>query len=395
MDTLVVENVENKTSLKERLVIALDKLLSEYRNSISKDLFNSLNNMLDGLKTKGASLTDCKKYQPVLVFGKKNLSILLKEHVDPHLSALEDVLHKHQYLEIHFTECSQLNFRFSGVEEYCDNLLTASLRLAHDLDLNTKYQLTSDITLIRLFLLSIYSLATTYTFKTCKACFRRIFSKKYCWLHKSGEKEFYMQAKRVGNFQRPELKEFIEKWKVKREVLGEYPNVISKEGGNIIGTNSDNVSAYHSSVAITLDILHLIESFTQPNWCNGGTAIEAFIESNLPLLNKVIGGQTKEVNSFSEYIRRIYTPNFLDNRYETSTSVIWFFFTLLEAESWFDAEIKAGNRPGLRIKNTLNRDKEIFRLRKKGDSYRQIAKEVNVSKSLVEKICKNISKPKI
>lgn len=389
---MVVENIENKTSLEERLVVTLDKLLSEYRNAISKDLFNSLNTMLNVLKMKGVSLTDSDKYQPVLVFGKTNLSSLLKDHVDPHLSSLENIFHKHHYPDVHFSECSLLNFRFGGVEEYCDNLLITSQRSSDDIDLNNKYKLTSDITLIRLFLLNIYSLASTYSFKTCKACFRRIFSKKYCWLHKSGDKEFYMQAKRVGKFQDAEIKTFIEKWKIKREVLGEYPNLISQEGGKIIGSKSDNVSAYYSSVAIPLDIFNLIKSFVQPNWRDGGAAIEEFIKSELPSINKIIGGQTKEVNTFSEYIRRIYTPNFLDNRYETSTSEIWFFFTLLEAESWFDAEFKSEHSPDLRIKNTFIRDEEIFKLRKKGDSFRKIAKEVSVSKSLVEKICKNISK---
>jgi hypothetical protein len=150
------------------------------------------------------------------------------------------------------------------------------------------------------------------------------------------------------------------------------------------------VDAYKTSIAIPQDIYNLVKSFSQVDWSAGRNAIDNFIRNELPLLNNVIGGMTREVDSFSEYIRRIYKPRFLDNRYETSTSELWFFFTLLEAESYYKAELEAENTPDLRIKDTTERDKEIMRLRKEGGSYRKIANEIKVSKSLVEKICKNI-----
>ena len=108
------------------------------------------------------------------------------------------------------------------------------------------------------------------------------------------------------------------------------------------------------------------------------------------MVNTIVEGLTTDADSFSDYVRIIYKTNILDNRYETSTSKLWFFFTLLEAEYWFKAEELAKSVPDLRVKNTLKRDDKIIKLRREGMSLRKISNEVNISKSLIERICKNM-----
>ncbi|WP_157532802.1 helix-turn-helix domain-containing protein [Moritella dasanensis] len=378
-------------NVDKNFVVLLDKLLLEHKSEVSDGLFKNLETLLSDLKKKGVSFTGINKYQPVLIYGKSNLSRLLKQYVDPHLFAMQDALHKHLYLDISLTESSLIDFKYGQVTEYCDNLQRVAKRLSDNVELNIKYNATSDISFIRIFLLNIHSLVSTDSFKTCKVCFRRILSKRYCWLHKSDDNKFYNQTIRVTKFKNVEMNKFIEKWKAKRAFLGDHPHLIAMESGQYSGTQGELINADETSVAIPEDIYNLIKSFSQPTWIDGGEAIESFIKHELPLVNRITEEQTKKVDSFSKYVKRIYKSDFLDNRYETSVSELWFFFTLLDAECWLEARIEAEKEPDLRMKNTVERDNEIMKLREEGMSYRKIGKEINISKSLVEKVCKSIA----
>lgn len=391
MDSLRVENVGKKESLEEQLLVSLEKLLLDYNHEISEGLCAGLNALLSAFKSQGVSLTRQNAEQPVLVFGKANLSRLLKQNIDPHIFEMQKILHNDLNLDIHLTESSLINFKLNKVSEYCDNLLNAARSVSLNIELNASYRIASDLTIIRFFILNIYSLVSDFSFKTCKACFRKVLTNKYCWLHKTANVNFYQQTMRVMKFQDLENKIFIEDWKNKRGWLGDHPNLIPSEIGKYKLMVNENINTYKNTVAITQPIYDLLKSFSQLDWKCGKNAIDNFIKNELPMVNTIVQGLTTDADSFSDYVRIIYKPNFLDNRYETSTSELWFFFTLLEAESWFNAEELAKSVPDLRVKNTLKRDEELIMLRREGMSIRKISKELNISKSLVEKKCKNIS----
>jgi len=395
VDSLNVENVDKKESLEEQLLVSLEKLLSDYNHEISEGLSAGLNALLSAFKCQGVSLTRQNTEQPVLVFGKANLSRLLEKHIDSHIVEMQKVLHDDLNLDIHLTKSSLINFKLSKVSEYCDNLMNAARSVSLNIELNASYRIVSDLTIIRFFILNIYSLVSDFSFKKCKACFRKILSNKYCWLHKTANVDFYQQTIRVMKFQDLENKNFIENWKNKREWLGDHPNLIPSGMGQHKLMVNEQINSYKNTVAIPHDIYDLVKSFSQVDWKCGKNAIDNFIKSELPMVNTIVEGLTTDADSFSDYVRIIYKPNILDNRYETSTSELWFFFTLLEAEYWFKAEDLAKSVPDLRVKNTLKRDEKIIKLRREGMSLRKISNEVNFSKSLIEKICKNIRNQKL
>ena len=141
-----------------------------------------------------------------MVFGKANLSSLLEKHIDSHIVEMQKVLHDDLNLDIHLTKSSLINFKLSKVSEYCDNLMNAARSVSLNIELNASYRIVSDLTIIRFFILNIYSLVSDFSFKKCKACFRKILSNKYCWLHKTANVDFYQQTIRVMKFQNLENK---------------------------------------------------------------------------------------------------------------------------------------------------------------------------------------------
>ena len=373
------------------LVKLMEMALNDYKKKSSKVLIEKVQALIDKLNKNEISLTDSKNIQPVLVFGRLNMSILLKQHIDPHLLLINESLSEQGNLHTALPECSTLDFTSQRFTDYCDNLLFISKDYANNIMLNHSINVTADLSLIRLILLSIQSATSMLSFKTCKLCFRRILVDKYCWLHKSGASDAYIKRKIHSKNENDELKIFIEKWKDKRKFLGELPNFLPDSFDSLDSISAQGIPAYGTSIRISNDIYKLIKSFSQPDWNKGKAALDLFIRKEVPALGNILKGQTDEVDSFNDYVRRVYSPNFLDNRYEISISDLWFFFTLLEANLHFNEMEKARKNYSLKVNQKFERDKKILELKKEGLSYRNIAIEVQVSKTTVEKVCKGIS----
>jgi hypothetical protein len=334
------------------------------------------------IKTEGVAVDKKGTKGNRMIFGKKTLSKLLNRYIDPLLDKINLTL---KPLDYSLKYCSDLDFQYSGISKYCSTIADTTKLVASLSNAEFDRGVIADLDLIRLLMISLHSVISKKGYLKCGCCYRRILSHKYCRYHSSSHSDFYMLSKRLSNYQDNGLSESIKKWQDKRAILGDFVEVFSLRTLTNNTVLPKEFNSHTPAVEVDFEIFIILMKISKWPWEVASDYIEHWI-TNLPEVCKIISGASKKVSSFKEYVRLVYSKEYLDNEYEHSTSAMWFYTTLLEAQSWLNAENESNRDSDKRYKDNSDRDNIIFTLVKQGLSIRNISERVGLGKSRVHKI---------
>lgn len=367
----------------DELTFLMPKLLKSYRGLVAESLISNLNGFLNEIK-RGIAISK-EENSPTNIFGRANLNQLIERWIEPYLAELGNVIAEEKLCRSGDLKCASIDFNCGGAVKWADSLLDLSRKTYLCAELPFNQHVSAELDLIRQFILIIQSVVSHEKYRCCKYCFRRIISGKACWLHKTVVPGFYKKTIKVGSYKNQDFGEWLDTWKSTRILLGDCIEVACRDHGG--------ADAYVPSVVVPDEVYDMLKSFTDLPWPDASSLLDSFLKSSAPHVYMRVAGVNDEVECFEQYIHAIYSSQNLDNRYETSTSALWFLVTVMEAEVWFRAEKIAGFS-NIREKDNSERDREIIRLSEKGYSVREISKKlyselgIKVGKTTVSKVLK-------
>ena len=354
-----------KMKVENDLIVNLEGLLKEFGKRCSSDFNSSVCKMLDTLKESESVKTGPIKYSWGIASGTGLLSKYVDDHFDNCLSI-----------------CDKIGLNIDSDTERPSQVLSSEKKvkgwgfrvaeLSHSAWVVKELEIASNLELMRLITLILrdflYKTKVTY----CALCFRVTRTRKYCWHHSSDSPDFHRSKKIGGVLKRDkEVEKYIRKREL-REVYGENPVGNSRE------------------------LSYLLENSI---WEDSSLALIQMLRAHLPTIFLLLGEKLKAPNglltykflkekyrSLSELITEVYSKNVLDNRWEKSRSVFWFLNTLVIANGWYKAELDMQASRAKQRHNTLMRNEQVFSLHKQGFSVREIAEQIGVGKSLIQKL---------
>jgi len=349
----------------DQLSFLIPNLLKSYRGLVAESLISNLNGFLNEIK-QGIAISK-EGSSPKSIFGRANLNQLMERWIDPYLAELSDAISEERLCQLGDLKCASIDFKCGGSAKWADSLLDISRKTSLRAELPYNQKVSAELDLIRQFILIVQSVISSEKYRGCKYCFRRIISDKACWLHKAGVPDFYKKAVKVDSYKNQDFGEWVDTWKSKRILLGDCVEVAC--------TNYGGVDAYVPAVLVPSEVYEMLKSFTDLPWSDASELLDSFLKSSAPHVYMRVAGVSDEVDCFEQYVYAIYDNQNLDNRYETSTSALWFLLTVMEAEAWFRAE-KVAQFSNVRKKDNTERDREIMRLSAEGYSVRKISEKI-------------------
>lgn len=225
---------------------------------------------------------------------------------------------------------------------------------------------------IRLVTLSMKSTAVRGEIRYCRYCFRRVVNKKNCHLHMAKDASFYLEVKKVQQNLDEDEWLWITKQRSLRGIIGEQPykHSLYAEGGAI--PKSIDQGDWSSASKI---LSHLFDS----RWSN----LKAHLDSKR---GGTLFPLDQSFRTYYEFVEWLYSKPVLDNLNEDSTAAFWLMNNLFAAEEVIKASKVTLESCLAKRKNIDERESQILLLKGEGYSYREIAKTLGISKSLVGKL---------
>lgn len=361
-------------SPKDRIASIVSELEKEISGKVDSDFCKALRDFSREIHAKGI-LQSTKFKEDKFAFGRRRCWSYATNYLDAHfLQAIEfcEILTGEQ-AEVRLpSEQLKSNFSF----EYWHQLVKESVQKLNIAGLKV---LANKLDAIRLITSCMNTTSIEGEIHYCRYCFRRVPTKNNCRYHMAVFDEFYLDVKRPMQFLDNDGWKWVVRQRGIRGIIGEYPfnHSYYREAGELPKL------IHQGSWSFASGLLQKLFD-TELNSLRGVLVIKMYEQEQKSLFPLNLS-----FSSYASFVRWLYSKEILDNTYEDSISAFWLINTLFAANERYKAEIKLSEHTKKIKQGCEGRNLEITRLHRSGLSYRKIADELGISKSLVGKVVSN------